>query len=70
MATKAKRARGTTTAYRNTKIVRGKLAPVRTPEQKLVGLCRELDAEMDGVRVPWTAAAILGGIRAVLNEMK
>jgi hypothetical protein len=42
---------------------------VMTPEQRLVYLCRELDVEMDGVSpIPQTAAAILMGIRRVLND--
>lgn len=44
--------------------------PKRTPHQRLESLCRELDMEMDGVRVPQTAAAILNGIRSVLSEIE
>jgi len=49
-----------------------KKSPVRkrSPKDRLVGLCRELDVEMDGVApIPATAAAILNGIRSVLNEI-
>jgi len=35
---------------------------------RLVELCRELDAEMDGVQLPATAAAILNTIRAALPD--
>lgn len=35
---------------------------------RLVELCRELDVELDGVKVPETAAAILNTIRAVLPD--
>jgi hypothetical protein len=35
---------------------------------RLVELCRELDAEMDGVKVPASAAAILNTIRAALPD--
>jgi len=41
-----------------------------TPHQKLEGLCRELDAELDGVQLPWSAAAIVGGIREVLGDIE
>lgn len=38
--------------------------------EKLEGLCRELDVEMDGVSpIPATAAAILNGIRRVLGDI-
>jgi hypothetical protein len=40
----------------------------RSIEMRLLSLCRELDAEMDGVRVPASAAAILNGIRSVLSD--
>ena len=40
------------------------------PILKLVRLCEELDMEMDGVTVPATAAAILNGIRATLDELE
>lgn len=41
-----------------------------TVHERLVYLCRELDIEMDGVSpIPETAAAILNGIRRVLNEI-
>ena len=36
-------------------------------EPKLVTLCRELDVEMDGVKVPASAAAILNAIRECLE---
>jgi len=36
----------------------------------LVRLCRELDAELDGVRLPATAAAITCGIRTLLNRLE
>ncbi len=36
--------------------------------ERLIRLCIELDAEMDGVRVPATAAAVLNGIRSVLQK--
>jgi hypothetical protein len=35
---------------------------------RLIRLCVELDMEMDGVRVPASAAAILNAIRSILNE--
>jgi len=36
--------------------------------EQLIRLCVELDMEMDGVAVPATAAAILNGIRRILNK--
>lgn len=36
--------------------------------EKLLGLCTELDVEMDGVRCPATAAAILNGLRSIVSE--
>lgn len=37
--------------------------------ERLFGLCQELDVEMDGVSpIPATAAAILNGIRSIVNE--
>ena len=41
----------------------------KDPAYRIVRLCRELDIEIDGVRVPATAAAILNGIREALNEL-
>ena len=38
------------------------------PKERLFILCRELDMEMDGVRVPATAAAILNAIRSIITE--
>ena len=35
---------------------------------RLIRLCVELDMEMDGVRVPASAAAILNAIRGILNK--
>lgn len=35
---------------------------------KLFRLCLELDAEMDGVKCPATAAAILNGIRGIVGR--
>jgi hypothetical protein len=40
------------------------------PVYRLVSLAKMLDVEMDGVSVPATAAAILNGIRASLNELE
>lgn len=37
---------------------------------KLYGLCHELDIELDGVKVPASAAAILNSIRETLKEAK
>ena len=37
---------------------------------RLVALCRELDMEMDGVKCPAAAAAILNAIRGVLEELE
>ena len=46
--------------------------PTQAKESKdathLVRLCLELDREMDGVKVPAAAAAILNGIRSWLLE--
>ena len=36
---------------------------------RLERLCRELDVEMDGVQVPQAAAAILNGIRGVIEDL-
>jgi hypothetical protein len=36
--------------------------------ERLIRLCIELDVEMDGVRVPATAAAILNAIRSILDK--
>lgn len=35
---------------------------------RLIRLCVELDMEMDGVRVPASAAAILNAIRGILDK--
>jgi len=35
---------------------------------RLIRLCVELDMEMDGVRVPASAAAILNAIRGILSK--
>jgi len=37
--------------------------------EKIVRLCRELDAEMDGVSCPASAAAILNAIRFTLTDI-
>ncbi len=39
-------------------------------ESTLVRLCRELDMELDGVRLPATAAAIANGIRSTLERLE
>lgn len=36
---------------------------------RLVALCRELDEELDGVKIPASAAAVCNGIRDVLNQI-
>jgi hypothetical protein len=36
---------------------------------KLVALCTELDEELDGVKLPSSAAAIMNSIRSVLADM-
>ena len=38
------------------------------PKERLFALCRELDIEMDGVRCPASAAAILIAIRSVIRK--
>ena len=40
----------------------------RKDVERLIRLCIELDMEMDGVRVPASAAAILNAIRGILNK--
>jgi len=44
--------------------------PLRIAEcaQRLIALCRELDEELDGVLVPASAAAVLNGIRDLLER--
>ena len=37
---------------------------------KLIRLFRELDCELDGVKLPFTASAIANAIRHTLNEME
>ena len=37
---------------------------------KLVALCIELDSELDGVKLPASAAAAMNGIRSVLEDME
>ena len=39
-------------------------------ESKLVKLCRELDMELDGVRLPAPAAAVANGIRSTLERLE
>ena len=39
-------------------------------ESKLVRLCRELDAELDGVKIPASAAAVANGIRTLLDNLE
>ena len=41
----------------------------KTPCERLVSLCRELDMKMDGVACPAAAAACLNGIRFILSEL-
>jgi len=41
-----------------------------TSYARLVGLCRELDIELDGVNVPGSAAAILNAIRKILRDLE
>lgn len=36
---------------------------------RLLNLCHELDAEMDGVACPASAAAILNAIRKIINTI-
>lgn len=40
----------------------------RTNGDRLMILCKELDIEMDGVKCPRTAAAILNGIREIVTR--
>ncbi len=40
-----------------------------TSETRLISLCRELYDELDGVRIPKSAAAVCNGIRAVIEEI-
>lgn len=40
----------------------------RKDVERLIRLCVELDMEMDGVRVPAAAAAILNAIRGILSK--
>ena len=35
----------------------------------LVELCRELDEELDGVKIPASAAAIVNAIRSIVEEI-
>ena len=37
---------------------------------RLILLCRELDTELDGMRLSQTTAAIVNGIRRVLDEIE
>jgi hypothetical protein len=39
-------------------------------ESRLIGLFRELDMELDGVRLPFSAAAIVNGIRSALEAIE
>lgn len=43
--------------------------PKRTPQERIIALCRMLDIEMDGVQCPASASAILNGIRSALGEI-
>lgn len=36
--------------------------------EKLLRLVTELDAEMDGVNCPWSAAAILNALRQIVTQ--
>ena len=36
--------------------------------EKLLRICRELDAELDGVKLPWSAAAIANAMRQEIGE--
>lgn len=42
----------------------------KRPQSELIRLCKELDIELDGVRMPAMAAAIVNGIRRVLDEIE
>lgn len=70
MSTKAKSGNLIVTLNENGKLVPYKRPKGRNAAERLIILFRELDMEMDGVRVPASAAAVLNGIRAVLNEIE
>lgn len=44
------------------------IAAALKERETLLTLCTELDAEMDGVSYPATAAAIMGALRIIVNE--
>jgi len=46
------------------------IADALKERETLLKLCAELDAEMDGVSYPATAAAIMGALRNIVNEYR
>lgn len=48
--------------------VRDEIDAALNEREWLLRMCYELDIEMDGVRCPASAAAILNGLRAKINE--
>jgi len=51
-------------------MMKKKYVRMMTNHEKFEALCRELDTELDGVRIPATAAAIVNGIRRVLLDLE